>query len=108
MLKKKKTPTSRLNTMPFSPNQLTLKLPPSQSLASALQPSPIQNTTSHHATPIKPPWLNRRSAFIAQTSTTVSTHAHTSFTIHKYQWFKLKTWTSWATNNAPQDQTVSS
>src|ERR1039457_5268735 len=92
--------------MQLNPQTPTYKLQPSRSLESAHQPSPIQNTTSHQETHTKQPWLNRPSEFTPQTSTTALTHAHTSCTTHKYRWFKLKTWMSWATSSVPQDKTV--
>src|SRR5450756_2323073 len=108
MLKKKKTLTS-----PYPSMRLSLKLPMwksqlSQSLEFAHQPFPIQNTTSHQETHTKQQWLNRHSEFTQQTSTTVSTHAHTSYTTRKCRWFKPKTWMLWVTSNAPQDKTASS
>jgi DNA-directed RNA polymerase subunit B len=59
------------------------KSPLTQSLESAPQQYPIQNTTSHHVTPTKQQWQNRHWAFTEQTSTTASTHALTSYTTHK-------------------------
>src|SRR5450759_230682 len=106
MLKKKKMLSLRSHSMQLNRQIPMWKLPPSQSLEFALQPFHIQNTTSHQEIRTKQQWLNRRSEFTAQTSITALTHDHTYCTTHKFQWFKPKTWMSWATNNAQRDKTA--